>query len=104
MVASGGSERSGYVTSRIWGDPLYAPFGDSSGKTNWFTGGSDSRMSFLLRVAPILGGGVGANGQRVTIHSVTLLREERTRTPLNRPFLPVESGRQVEITFSIRFL
>ena len=39
MVASGGSERGGYITGSIWGDPLYAPFGNNPDKANWFTGG-----------------------------------------------------------------
>ncbi len=38
MVTSGGSERGGYVTGSIWGDPLYAPFGQNRVKTSWFTG------------------------------------------------------------------
>ncbi len=38
MVTSGGSERGGYITGSIWGDPLYAPFGHNSTKANWFTG------------------------------------------------------------------
>ncbi len=42
MVTSGGSERGGYVTGSIWGDPLYAPFGKNSAKANWFTGGDGS--------------------------------------------------------------
>ncbi len=40
MVTSGGSERGGYVTGSIWGDPLYAPFGHNKSKTYWFTGGA----------------------------------------------------------------
>ena len=34
MVTSGGSERGGYVTGSIWGDPLYAPFGRNQAKAN----------------------------------------------------------------------
>ncbi len=41
MVTSGGSERGGYITGSIWGDPLYAPFGHNSTKADWFTGGGD---------------------------------------------------------------
>jgi hypothetical protein len=40
MMTSGGSERGGYLTGSIWGDPLYAPFGHNKTKGNWFTGGS----------------------------------------------------------------
>ena len=39
MVTSGGSERGGYITGSIWGDPLYAPFGKNPTKELWFTGG-----------------------------------------------------------------
>ena len=38
MVTSGGSERGGYITGSIWGDPLYAPFGKDKTKDLWFTG------------------------------------------------------------------
>ncbi len=30
MITSGGSERGGYITGSIWGDPLYAPFGNNA--------------------------------------------------------------------------
>ncbi|VAW68632.1 Calcium-binding acidic-repeat protein precursor (ARP) [hydrothermal vent metagenome] len=30
MITSGGSERGGYITGSIWGDPLYAPFGNNT--------------------------------------------------------------------------
>ncbi|NOY83189.1 MAG: hypothetical protein GXP31_19520 [Kiritimatiellaeota bacterium] len=40
MITSGGSERGGYVTGSIWGDPLYAPFGHNKSKPYWFTGGA----------------------------------------------------------------
>jgi hypothetical protein len=39
MITSGGSERGGYITGSIWGDPLYAPFGNNKKKTYWITGG-----------------------------------------------------------------
>jgi hypothetical protein len=39
MVAGGGSERGGYITGSIWGDPLYAPFGKNPHREDWFTGG-----------------------------------------------------------------
>jgi len=39
MLTSGGSERGGYITGSIWGDPLYAPFGKNETKEYWFTGG-----------------------------------------------------------------
>ena len=42
MVTSGGSERGGYISGSVWGDPLYAPFGHNSVKSNWFTGGLTS--------------------------------------------------------------
>ena len=35
MVTSGGSDRGGYVTGSLWGDPLYAPFGLNATKTSW---------------------------------------------------------------------
>jgi hypothetical protein len=38
MVTSGGSERGGYITGSIWGDPLYSPFGQNPNKALWFTG------------------------------------------------------------------
>ena len=38
MMTSGGSERGGYITGSIWGDPLYAPFGRNKTKDLWFTG------------------------------------------------------------------
>lgn len=38
MMTSGGSERGGYITGSIWGDPLYAPFGKNEAKDLWFTG------------------------------------------------------------------
>lgn len=41
MISSGGSERGGYITGSVWGDPLYAPFGKNPVKLNWFTGGND---------------------------------------------------------------
>lgn len=40
MLTSGGSERGGYITGSIWGDPLYAPFGKNETKEYWFTGGT----------------------------------------------------------------
>ena len=39
MVAGGGSERGGYITGSIWGDPLHAPFGKNARTEDWFTGG-----------------------------------------------------------------
>jgi hypothetical protein len=39
MISSGGSERGGYITGSVWGDPLYAPFGKNPVKLNWFIGG-----------------------------------------------------------------
>jgi len=38
MLTSGGSERGGYITGSIWGDPLHAPFGKNKTKDLWFTG------------------------------------------------------------------
>lgn len=43
MVTSGGSERGGYITGSIWGDPLHAPFGRNRQKDCWFTGGTCSQ-------------------------------------------------------------
>lgn len=39
MVAGGGSERGGYITGSIWGDPLFAPFGKNPHREDWFIGG-----------------------------------------------------------------
>jgi len=39
MVSGGGSERGGYITGSIWGDPLYAPFGKNPHREDWFIGG-----------------------------------------------------------------
>lgn len=38
MISAGGSERGGYITGSIWGDPLYAPFGKNKNKTQAFIG------------------------------------------------------------------
>jgi len=38
MITSGGSERGGYITGSIWGDPLYAPFRHNKKKVYWITG------------------------------------------------------------------
>ena len=42
MITSGGSERGGYITGSIGGDPLHAPFGKNQVKLDWFTGISGS--------------------------------------------------------------
>lgn len=45
MLAGGGSERGGYISGSVWGDPLYAPFGKTPDHEDWFTGGSDRAAS-----------------------------------------------------------
>ncbi len=38
MISGGGTERGGYITGSIWGDPLYAPFGKNEKKSQFFIG------------------------------------------------------------------